>query len=251
MKTINFIIAAAILLSGNVTSQTDSPNPPELITLSIATVTLDLQKLIDTIDINIAASAYPLAGADLKIGFNSYAIDILEILPGEILDSCGWEFFEVKASIDQGKEYYPRSFWTILAMSDFMPDSVRADCYGLGRPASIARLVISIDSSKISSDTLFPIYFFWEDCTDNTLTNVSGDSLFMSLIVDGVSSITAINDDSALAIPPGTTPAGALTLPSRFGAPDFCINPRAQNKPVRKLVFQSGGIHFQTVVENK
>jgi hypothetical protein len=246
------ILSILILYNFAVAQSEPSKETPEILELTIETAALGAHKLIDTIDIQINSFGYLFAGTDLKIGLDAYAIDILEILRGEILDSCAWELFDVKASIDQGKENYPRSIWTILALSDFMPDTVRPGCYGFGRPASIARLVVALDSTRarVLNDSLFPIYFFWEDCTDNTVTNVSGDTLMMSIIVNGVYSATGASSVSPGLTPPGNTPARAIEFPSRFGAPEHCISPRVKNKPVRKLLFKSGGVRLQSVVDN-
>ena len=227
-------MVACLFAAVNVTAQSNSLSKSgSTITISIDTVTLGVQKYLDTVDIMLSASGCPIAGADLKIGFDSYALNILEILRGELLDSCQWDFFDSKASIDQGKENHPRSTWKVLALSEFVPDSVRPLCYDFDRPVSIARLVVQLDSTRIRIllDSFVPIYFYWEDCTDNTVTNVRGDSLLISAAVDGVS----CTDSAAI----------ASKFPTRLGAPPVCISPRAVNKPVRKVVFQSGGIRIE------
>ena len=240
------------LMSGIISAQTDSlAKAPTYLNFSIEKGVVGANKSVDTLDIMLATSGYTIAGVDLKIGFDSYALEILEVLRGELLDSCNWEFFDTKASIDQGKEGFPRSIWQVVMLSEFIPDSVRPICYSFKRPVSIARLVVSLnaDRARIMPDTLLPIYFFWEDCSDNTVTNVSGDSLMMSLVVDGVSSASSSGAGAANIQPPVTTPARFISFPSRLGAPDNCINPRAINKPTRKLVFQSGGVRVGTVVD--
>ncbi len=241
-----------LILSCSVSAQTDSlsKSPPNLV-LSIETATLGVAKAIDTLDILLSASGYPIAGMDLKIGFDSYAIEVIKILRGELPDSCQWEFFDTKASIDQGKEGYPRSIWQVITLAEFMPDSVKPICYGFDRPVSVVRLVVMLNTERvrIMPDTLLPIYFLWEDCSDNTVTNVKGDSLMMFLMVDGASSDDFSSVGAGHVQPFGTTPARLISFPSRLGTPDNCINPKAKNKPTRRLVFQSGGIRVGTVVD--
>jgi len=226
---------------------------PETLPLWIETVRIDMVKNAATIDIMFDAPGFPIAGADLKIGYDSYSIDIVKITRGELPDYCKWEMFDTKVSIDQGKEGYPRSIAQIVTLAEIVADSANRKCKSFDRPVSIARLEITFDKTDAPklTDTLLPVYFFWEDCTDNTITNESGNSLYMSLVVDGVASVKSINADTDKLIPPGTTPAGAITFPSRYGAPDLCIKPKALNKPVRKLVFKSGGVLIKSVVENE
>lgn len=209
------------------------------IIISIDSVTSGFDFNQDTVDIILTNFGQPIAGFDLKIGINSHAFNILEVLPGEIPDSCQWETFNAKSSLGGNWEGAPRAVWQILGLAEFMPDSVRPLCYGFDRPASIARLVVELDSihARTLSHNFLPIYFLWEDCTDNTVTNVRGDSLMMSISVDGIS-----YSDST-----GT----AFRLPSRYGSPASCIKPKAKNKPVRKLVFENGGVRVGTVVDNK
>jgi len=240
------------LLSGFVSAQTDSlSKSPAYPNFSIETGTLGAYKSVDTLDIMLSTAGYPIAGVDLKIGLDSYAMEILEVLRGELPDSCEWEFFDTKSSIDQGKEGYPRSIWQVIMLAEFMPDSVRPTCHSFNRPVSIARLVVMLntDRARIMPDTLFPIYFFWEDCSDNTVTNISGDSLIMSLVVDGVASTDSFSVGAGHVQPAGTTPARYISFPSRLGAPDACINPKARNKPTRRLVFQSGGVKVGNMID--
>ncbi len=238
----HFIITALLfpLAFYQATAQNDSLIKADtLILVSIDSAAFGFEHLQDTVDIILSNLGQPIAGFDLKIGINSQAFDILEVLPGEIPDSCQWETFNTKSSIGGAGEGHPRTIWQILGLAEFVPDSVRPLCYGFDRPASLARLVVELDSNdaRILSNNFLPIYFFWEDCTDNTVTNVSGDSLLMSISVDGIS----YSDSTGV----------AFKFPTRYGSPATCIKPRAKNKPVRKLLFQNGGVRVGTVVDNE
>ncbi len=193
--------------------------------ITIETESYFLGQLIDTVDISIESSGKPVGGVDIKIGFDSPALEILEIIPGEIPDSCGWKFFNSRDVSFKTSAEAPIGVWQILAMAEFGGDTVSAVCYGFDRKASIAKLVIHVDSSKLDleTDSILQIFFYWEDCGDNTVTNISGDSLYLS---------AELNDKRS----------APRALPSRIGAPASCINPKAQNKPVRGVGFESGGV---------
>jgi len=238
----HFLISAVLisLAFSKAIAQSDSlVKSDSTIKISIDSVTFGFEHMQDTVDIVLFNPGQPIAGFDLKIGINSHAFNILEVLPGEIFDSCEWETFSAKSSISGNWEGNPRAVWQILGMAEFMPDSVRPLCYGFGRPASIAQLVVELDSIHVRtlSHNFLPIYFFWEDCTDNTVTNVRGDSLLMSISVDGIS----YSDSTGV----------AFKFPTRYGSPASCIKHKAKNKPVRKLVFQNGGVSVGTVVDIK
>ncbi len=200
--------------------------------ISIESKSYSLGQLIDTIDIGIESSGKPIGGVDIKIGFDSPALEILEIIPGEIPDSCRWKFFNARDMSFNSSGDTPIGVWQILAMAEFGGDTVRSVCYGFDRKASIAQLIIHVDSSQIDArtDSALTIFFYWQDCGDNTVTNVLGDSLFLSA--------NSVNEKDTLRV-----------LPSRVGAPSSCINPRAQNKPVRGVSFESGGVVIRPVSE--
>ena len=214
-----------ILASGNLFAADSTMADRPYYKITIETESYFLGQLIDTVDISIESSGKPIGGVDIKIGFDSPALEILEIIPGEIPDSCGWKFFNTRDVSFKTSAEAPTGVWQILAMAEFGGDTVSAVCYGFDRKASIAKLVIHVDSSKLDleTDSILQIFFYWEDCGDNTVTNISGDSLYLSLI--------SANEKDTLRV-----------LPSRIGAPASCINPKAQNKPVRGVGFESGGV---------
>ena len=222
------VVSAAGNLFAADSTKADRPHSK----ITIENESYSLGQLIDTIDISIESSGKPIGGVDIKIGFDSPALEILEIIPGEIQDSCGWNFFNSRDVSFKTSAEAPIGVWQILAMAEFGGDTVSAVCYGFDRKASIAKLIIHVDRSQIDleTDSILQIFFYWEDCGDNTVTNISGDSLYLSLISD--------NEKDTLRV-----------LPSRIGAPASCINPKAQNKPVRGVGFESGGVRIRPVSE--
>lgn len=221
----SLILLSAFSIAGLVFSADSTKADMPYYKITIESESYSLGQLIDTVDIGIETSGKPIGGVDIKIGFDSPALEILEIIPGEIPDSCRWKFFNSRDISFKTSGDAPIGVWQILAMAEFGGDSFRPVCYGFDRNASIAKLVIHVDSSQIDleTDSILTIFFYWQDCGDNTVTNISGDSLYLSL--------NSTNEKD--------TPR---VLPSRIGAPASCINPRAQNKPVRGVSFESGGV---------
>ncbi len=226
------IFLTVVVAAGNLFAADSTMADRPYYKITIENESYSLGQLIDTVDISIESSGKPIGGVDIKIGFDSPALEILEIIPGEIPDSCGWKFFNTRDVSFKTSGEAPTGVWQILAMAEFGGDTVRAVCYGFDRKASIAKLIIHVDSSKLDleTDSALAIFFYWQDCGDNTVTNISGDSLYLSLI--------SANEKDTLRV-----------FPSRIGAPDSCINPKAQNKPVRGVVFESGGVRIRPVSE--
>ncbi|MFQ5453866.1 MAG: hypothetical protein ACE5D6_06735 [Candidatus Zixiibacteriota bacterium] len=208
--------------------------PPYLI--SIEKVTIDNMKINDTIMIEMQSSGSGLAGFNLKIACTDSFFDIVEILPGEFFDSCNWDFFNTR-KIDNDDNLYPHIIWQVTALADIISDSTKDRCYESSKPISLIKLVINNDHISIVPDTSVPIFFFWDNCADNSISGVSGDNLFLSSRV-----IESYKSDNIVIDNP---------FPTLKGAPSSCIKAGAINKPVRGIKFINGGIEFKLNINYK
>ncbi|HOP07326.1 MAG TPA: hypothetical protein PLF13_08555 [candidate division Zixibacteria bacterium] len=212
----------------------ENPTEPERITIAIERVRAMAGRIVDTLDVTISASDEPLAGFDLKVGCDSRQVEILDVLPGEILDSCRWEFFDTRPRHHTGSEGAPLQIWRTIALAETIPDEIRPGCYGLDRVASLIRLVVSSEHVEYVPDTTVPIFFYWENCADNSVSSSSGNVLWLSIQVTDYFH-QAMNQTDSL-------------FPTRRGAPRSCIDPATPNKPIRRIDFHNGGVEFVTPV---
>jgi hypothetical protein len=189
------------------------------------------RRIYDTIDISLESFGRPIAGFDLKFGTDSPYLDIVKVLPGKFYDSCGWQFFTAHPVLRTGKQGFPRQLWQAVALAKMMSDTLQPRCYGLDSETSLLRLVVSNEHALQMPDATMPIFFFWEDCTDNVMSGQSGSELVISLnVIDYF---------------PVTLPEASGIFPTRRGAPRNCVNPRSQFKPLRIIEFNNGGIDFR------
>jgi hypothetical protein len=79
-------------------------------------------------------------------------------------------------------------------------------------------------------DTSTAIYFFWEDCTDNVVSSVTGDDLYISTNVLDYFPVEAADSSGG--------------FPTRRGAPKQCLKPGALNPAQRRVEFHNGGVQF-------
>ncbi|NOY88172.1 MAG: hypothetical protein GXO93_02125 [FCB group bacterium] len=182
----------------------------------------------DTIMIILSSPLYKIAGFDLKIATNNEFFKIIDVLPGEIYDSCQWDFFNAHKLKTTDKENYPRDIWKIVALAEMFSDTVKPLCYGLSYPASLVKLVFTSNLISQIPDTIIPVFFFWEYCSDNTIAGVSGDTLFLSSEV-----IEFYKPDINIKGNP---------FPTLKGSPKSCIKAGFKNRPLRLIKFQNGGI---------
>ena len=80
-------------------------------------------------------------------------------------------------------------------------------------------------------DTTAPIFFYWESCTDNVLSDASGNSMLVS--------------DQVFDYLGSDVTGGGEVFPTRTGAPHQCVKPSAVNTPTRAIEFHNGGILFK------
>ena len=209
---------------------------PEIL-IKIGRLQIDNMELYDTLYINLKSDGTPIAGFDFKIGINSHLIDIVEILPGEIYDSCQWEYFNVHQVNTTDNENSPAVLWQMVALAEVVPDQVRPLCFGFKREASLLKIILSNAHVMEMPDTTIPIFFYWEDCTDNTLSGQTGTILMISKLVRDY---FGSQDKEETAI-----------FPNRIGAPQQCVDPGAINKPLRWIEFHNGGVEFEFKIDLK
>lgn len=233
------LLLAAILMSATVTAiaaaqeanSSDGSVLQVCHVVSIDRVAVDNMQLHDTISIRLQAGGAELAAFDLRFGIANSYIDILEVLPGELLDSCAWEFFHARPAMTAGTEGYPSTLWKVVAMAETIPDSTRPVCYGLEREVSLVELVVASAEGVQVPDTAIPIFFYWETCSDNTFSGLSGDTVSIStMVVDYFDLIL---------------PESPELFPTRRGAPNQCVAPRVRDRILRQIEFHNGGVEFK------
>lgn len=193
---------------------------------------------VDTLEVFLDAGEREIAGFNLKIAVGSPQLLLENIFPGEIPRACNWEFFSSAERPTPSDGHGLSQLWQVTALAKSSPGSDRPDCLGLGREASILKLVLSrtpIPNSDKRTEVL-PIFFYWESCRDNVLSDISGTSLVVSSEVFG-------HDGDTLTLLDAEFPTGG-------GAPASCINPQRRNHPERRILFRNGGVDFYTDLDS-
>lgn len=221
--------AAVLLPSSTYSADTLITSNAGRYVVAVDRLVIDDMRLDDTLNVMLLSPDAQLGGFELKIAIPSGPVEIVDILRGEVCDSCHWELFQPRR-LDKGGDF---QIWQVVAMADMVPDAVKPGCFGLGRAASLARIIVSSGLNDVP-DMILPIYFWWEDCSDNTIAGTSGTTLFMS------DKIIDIPSDSLQSVPRN---------PATYGAPEGCIKTGAVNAPLRNIEFHHGGIEFRLVVE--
>lgn len=199
--------------------------------VSIQRVTIQTGRLRDTLDIILEAGNNFLAAFDFRVAVDCEFVEILDILQGEIMDSCSWEYFNARAAEPTEREDLPRSVWHVVALAELIPDETRPACFGFDRPVSLVRIVVSSEHIELVPDTTAAIFFLWERCSDNSISGIRGDTLSMS---DQLYDYYPVREFDTKGI-----------FPTHLGAPNQCIDPSVKNRPIRRIDFHNGGVEFE------
>lgn len=184
----------------------------------------------DTLDIVLKSTETPLAGFSFRIATEGRFFQIQDIIAGELPERCGWEYFLSRPLEEMRGAEAPADWWLVVALADFMPGGSPPECYSLDQPVSLCRVVVTGDPFEIPPDTAVSLFFVWESCADNTISGVSGSTLYLS---------QQVTDLIVQSYRPQGDP-----FPTVTGAPRNCVQPAAPMPPERRIQFHNGGITF-------
>ncbi len=174
------------------------------------------------------ASPIIVSGFSILIGYNPQVLTLVDVVKGQTLTNCGWEYFTYRTSINSGcTDSCPSGLIRVVAIADINNGNSHPTCYnyyGLSLAYLTFQVAASADLMSFS-----PISFYWKDCGDNVLASVAGDSLFLAKSVYGLY--------DTLPLP---TPS---TLPSLNGTPESCASMPGKTA-VRRVNYQSGSIRI-------
>ncbi len=188
----------------------------------------------DTIAVEISPTESPLKGFALKIATQTQFFHIDEIIPGDFYNDCGWEFFNSREIISDfsAENYLP--VWQVIGLSELFADSIRPSCYKTDKKKPLAKIVISRNQFSQQPDSLVPLFFLWEDCSDNTISGMSGNDLYISKSVFQ----TFVNQPLFQ----------QNKFPTTQGIPASCSKPSSLNAPKKAISFIHGGVILKEFV---
>lgn len=233
LLALTFVAAGSVLAEPNdidIIAADSMVSDTARVIVRIERVEEKLGRFVDTIDVSLQSTGHMAAGFDFKIATSNQYLTILEVLRGEIYDSCQWDYFSAKPLDRSTKPGYPPILWQVVGMAEGISNQEPARCFGLDRQASLVRLVVSSEHLIELVDTTTAIYFLWEDCTDNVVSSATGERLYLSTNVLDYFPVTDYSD--------------AATFPTRRGAPKQCQKQGSQNPAQRRVEFHNGGIRF-------
>lgn len=182
----------------------------------------------DTLDIQINSFSSEFKGYALKVAVQTQYFNIDNIIPGDFFNDCGWEFFNTKQIISDFSTDNDLQVWKIIGLSEIFADSISPSCFSTESKTSIAKILISRNIYAQQSDSIIPLFFLWEDCSDNTISGMTGNELYVSnKVFQYFENQPQFQENK---------------FPTTQGIPANCTKASALNAPVKGVEFLHGGV---------
>jgi hypothetical protein len=208
--------------------------------------TITIEKTHDTyqghyefVSVTIEDNPIEMGGFDFLIAYDASALTPMEVLPGQFIEDCGWEYFTYRFGW-QGNcgGTCPSGLLRIVAIAELNNGPNHPACFKPpdADPHELFKIKFYVTNDRTFECMYVPIKFFWIDCGDNVISSVSGDTLWIDVKIYGFEENLLWDEDDDDEFPEDARPQG-------LGAPDICLNPDP-DKPsaIRCITFKFGGI---------
>ncbi|MCP4569569.1 MAG: T9SS type A sorting domain-containing protein, partial [FCB group bacterium] len=196
-----------------------------------------LQGHFEDVSITTEDSRLQMGGFEFLIAYDATALAAVEVLPGQLLEDCGWEHFTYRFGADGNcGSGCPSGLLRIIALAEINDGPNHPSCYGPPDedPHELAKLRFLVTNDRTFQCMYAPIQFYWADCNDNAFSNVNGDSLYLGQRVYDFEGNLIWDEDDDDQFPEDAR------IP-HVGAPDFCMS-GDKTAPIRLIEFWNGGV---------
>jgi hypothetical protein len=175
------------------------------------------------VPINYLSGSEIFASFSFLVSFDATDIQFLEALPGEALTSCGWEQFSVTPLACPGCDVQT---YQIDATADIENGDNHPTCLSEFGELVVLRLKMPVGASYAGN--LYTVDFYWNDCSNNSLTSNAADTLWHGKFV-----YDYLGQDIT-----GSDPYYGGTIPGCI-APDGVV-------PIRGINYRSGSVQLSS-----
>ena len=134
-----------------------------------------------TLTISADSIISKISGFNITIAHEGRQASVYDINPGNLFDSCGWEYFSYRQiSADTVFTFFPQypvNLINIIGLASLSGNPVPS-CNLSNVTLAELEIQLTQNYNDRFSNGLIRFSFFWRDCSDNVLTSASGDSLF-------------------------------------------------------------------------
>lgn len=146
-----------------------------------------LQGNYEFVSISLNHFTEGFGGYDLLVKYDASALSFISATPGDILTSCGFEYFTYRhGAVGNCDGSCPSGLLRIVAVADMNNGANHPSCYGENKPGpdgpqtDLAVLKFLVTNDRTYECQYLPIQFWWMDCGDNTFSSITGDTLLIA-----------------------------------------------------------------------
>lgn len=209
-----------LLLVGAVTATADVLEVFEIDIDNVQNV--GLGQTVD-ISINYLSGSEIFTSYSFLVSFDATDVQFVDALPGDVLNNCGWEQFTVTPVACPGCDV---QLYEIDAVADIDNGDHHPSCFS--DYGELAKLRLKMPVGEAYAGNTYDINFYWNDCSNNSLVSVAGDTLWHGKFI-----YDHLGDDIT-----GLDPNLGGTIPGCI-APDDIV-------PIRGINYRSGSVTLTT-----
>jgi hypothetical protein len=137
------------------------------------------------IEVTLNSSVGEIGGYDLLIAYDNSGLNFQYAEMGPAyLGANPWEYFTYRTDMCSGA--CPSGILRVIGIAETNNGANHPDYFGLPTPNVLFTLRFLVTNDRTFQCRALPLRFFWYDCADNTLSNRTGDELYMSdAVFDG------------------------------------------------------------------
>jgi len=143
-----------------------------------------LQGHYETVNVSFDKATNDVGGFDLLIGYDASALSFTGAELAQDLADCDWEYFPYRYNWNGNcGNGCPTGLLRIVGLAEtnngpYHP--IVTDCLDNLQGKGIAVLTFFVSNDRTLECQYLPIRFYWMDCADNTMSDLTGDTLYMA-----------------------------------------------------------------------
>nr|HPI33216.1 hypothetical protein [candidate division Zixibacteria bacterium] len=153
-------------------------------------------------------SGLALGGFDFLVRYDPAQLTWMSAQPGNLLESCGWEYFTFAAGAQAecGQFPCPAGVARVIAVADLASPTGTPTC-GADTEGTLANFLFTVANDTSLIGRPLAVEWYWYTCDDNRMAVLSGDTTFIS---------RSVYDHFGQPAPADTA------FPTASGAPSLC-----------------------------
>jgi len=206
-----------------------------------------LQGHYETVNVSFGKTTNDVGGFDLLIGYDATGLTFTGAELAQDLKDCGWEYFTYRYNWNGNcGNGCPSGLLRLVGLAETNNGPVHPDaaCLSDLQDKGIATLTFLVSNDRNLECQYLPIRFYWMTCTDNTMSDLTGDTLYMARNIYNWDAASYL--DPLLAINHGiTVNEDGIFWPGYYGWAVECWPgqaPDIKQYPLVYLDFIDGGV---------